>query len=227
MTHSPHALVEIERAISRERLKRYLAATGNNLSSAVAVYEQNVAVSEAVFGLLHGLEVAIRNCMHEVLTVHYGTPRWFQSAAVVLTPYGQDKVAAAIRDAGGSDASPGKVVAEFTFGFWSNLAARGYHWTLWQPCLHRAFSAVRLARPVVHARLESIRTLRNRIAHHEPVLTSQRSLYAGAGHFLPLTGLSECANWVGPELATWLETSYRYSTAAAILDQVAASGITL
>jgi hypothetical protein len=145
MTHSPHALVAIERAISRERLRRYLAATDNNLSLAVAVYEENVAVSEAVFGLLHGLEVAVRNSMHDVLTIHFGTTRWFQSAAVALTPYGRDKVAAAIRDAGGSSASPGKVVAEFNFGFWSNLAARAYHWSLWQPCLHRAFPAVRLA----------------------------------------------------------------------------------
>lgn len=227
MTHSPQALAEIERAISRERLKRYLAATGNNMSLAVAVYEKNVAVSEAVFGLLHGLEVAIRNGMHEVLTVHYGTPRWFQSPAVALTQYGRDKVAAAIRDAGGLSASPGKVVAEFTFGFWSNLAARGYHWTLWQPCLHRAFPAVRLARPVIHARLEFIRTLRNRIAHHEPVLTSQRSLYAGSGLYLPLASLYECAHWLSPELATWLKTSYRYDTAEAILDEVAAIGIAL
>ena len=227
MTHSPQALVEIERAISRERLKRYLAATNNNLAASVALYEQNVAVSEAVFGLLHGLEVAIRNGMHDALTVHYGTQRWFQSAAVPLTLYGQDKVAAAIRDAGGPSASPGKVVAEFTFGFWTNLAARSYHWTLWQPCLHRAFPAVRLARPEIHTRLESIRTLRNRIAHHEPVLTSQSMLYAGSGLYLPLTSLSECANWLGPGLATWLETSYRYAAATAVLDQVAASGIVL
>ncbi len=227
MTHSPRALIQIERAISRERLRRYLAATGNDLSSAVALYEQNIAISEAVFGLLHGLEVAVRNSMHEVLTAHYGTPRWFQLPSLALTPYGQDKVAAAIRDAGGPSASPGKVVAELNFGFWTNLTARGYHWTLWQPGLHCAFPAVRLARPVVHTRLESIRTLRNRIAHHEPVLTSQRALYAGSGLFMPLTSLSECANWLGPELATWLETSYRYATAATILDQVAASGIAL
>jgi hypothetical protein len=102
MTHSSHALVQIERAISRERLKRYLTATGNNLAAAVSLYEQNVAVSEAVFGLLHGLEVAIRNSMHEALAVQFGTPRWFQSPVTPLTQYGLDKVASAIRDAGGS-----------------------------------------------------------------------------------------------------------------------------
>jgi len=227
MAHSSHVLEQIERAISRVRLKRYLAATGNSLSLAVTAYEQNVAVSEAVFGLLHGLEVAIRNSMHEALSSHFGTPRWFQSPAVPLTAYGLDKVAAALRDAGGPSASPGKVVAELTFGFWSNLAARGYHWTLWQPCLYRAFPVARLARPIIHARLESIRTLRNRIAFHEPLLTSRRALYAGSGLQLPLNCLCECANWLGPELASWLETSYRHAAAAAILEEVALSGIAL
>jgi hypothetical protein len=227
MAHSPNALVEIERAISRERLKRYLTATGNDLAWAIAIYEQNVALSEAVFGLLHGLEVAIRNAMHEALTIHYETPRWSQKAAVALTPYGLDKVTAAVRDAGGPFASPGKVIAEFNFGFWSNLAARGYHWSLWQPCLHNTFPAAHLARPVIHARLESIRTLRNRIAHHEPTLTSHCSLYAGSGLYLPLTRLYECASWIAPELATWLQTSYRCNTAAAVLDDVAACGIVL
>ncbi|MGD0630397.1 MAG: hypothetical protein ABR987_13660 [Terracidiphilus sp.] len=227
MIHSPQALIEIERAISRERLKRYLSASGSNLPLAVALYEQNVALSEAVFGLLHGLEVAIRNVMHDLLTAHYGTPRCFQSAALPLTPFGLDKVACAIRDAGGLYASPGMIVAEFTFAFWSNLAARCYHWTLWQPCLHRAFPAARLSRPIVHARLESVRTLRNRIAHHEPVLTSRRSLYAGSGVYLPLTSLYECAQWLGPELAAWLRSSFRYCNAEAILSQVASSGVTL
>jgi hypothetical protein len=227
MTHSPYALVEIERAVSPERRKRYLAATGNDLACAVALYEHNVALSEAVFGLLHILEVAIRNGMHQALSAHYGTPRWFQSATVPLTLYGQDKVAAAVREAGGLSASPGKVVAELTFGFWSNLAARCYHWTLWQPCLHRAFPAARLSRPIVHARLESIRTLRNRIAHHEPVLTSRRALNAGSGVFLPLTDLLECAEWLGPELALWLQARYRYAEAADVLGQIAASRIAL
>jgi len=227
MTHSPNALGEIVRAISHERLKRYLAATGNDLARAVALYEHNVALSEAVFGLLHVLEVAIRNGMHQVLTAQYGTPRWFQSATVPLTQYGQDKVTAAVHDAGGPSASPGKVVAELTFGFWSNLAARGYHWTLWQPCLHRAFPAARLSRPIVHSRLESIRTLRNRIAHHEPVLTSKRTLYAGSGLYMPLTDLLECAEWLGPELALWLKARYRYTAAAVVLDQIAVSRILL
>lgn len=221
MTQSSQALLDIERAVSRERLKRYMAATGTELSRAIALYEDNVALSEAVFGLLHIVEVAIRNSMHTALSIRCGTQRWYQSAAVPLTQYGQDKIAAAIRDAGGPSASAGKVVAELTFGFWSNLAARSYHWTLWQPCLHRAFPNARLSRPVIHARLESIRMLRNRIAHHEPVLTSRRALYVGSGQYLPLNDLLECAEWLDPELGLWLRSRFRYATASILLDQTA------
>jgi hypothetical protein len=163
--------------------------------------------------------------MHEELSIRYATPRWFDLAP--LSTYTRDKVTAAIRDAGGSAASPGKVVAELSFGFWINMAARGYHWSLWQPCLHRAFPVSHLARPLIHTRLEAIRTLRNRIAHHEPVVTARQTLYAGSGIWLPLNALTECAGWIGPELATWLATSYRYEMAASILNQLAASGIAL
>lgn len=133
MPHSPHLLTEIERAVSRERLKRYLTATAQNLGDAVSLYEQNVALSEMTFGLLHGLEVAIRNSMHDQLSAHFATPRWYTVAP--LSSYSLDKVHAAVRDAGGLNASPGKVVAELMFGFWTDLAAQRYHWSLWQPTL--------------------------------------------------------------------------------------------
>ena len=194
------ALDQVERAVSRERLRRYLEATGQNLAAAVSLYEQNVAVSEAVFGLLHNLEVAVRNSMHEVLTAHFQAERWFAPNVAPLSRYGQDKAVQAVRDAGGLAASPGKIVAELMFGFWTDLTAHRYNWTLWQPCLSRAFPAVRLARPLIHARLETIRKLRNRIAHHEPVLTARGALYAGSGLLLTLEDLVQPAGWVAPEL---------------------------
>lgn len=227
MPHDPKELVAIERAVSRERLRRYLTATSNDLSAAVSLYESNIAVSEAIFGLLHGLEVAVRNSMHEVLTVKYGTPKWYGPAGAPLSRYGKDKVTEAVHAAGGPGAAPGKVVAELMFGFWTDLAAHRYHWTLWQPCLVRAFPGVRLARPMIHARLDLIRKLRNRIAHHEPVLTSGRLLNAGAGLSLSMNELVGCGGWIAPEIEAWLKTSFRFDRAVAVLEKVAKSGIAL
>lgn len=225
MHHAPHLLAEIERAVSRERLKRYLGATAQDLGGAISLYEQNVAVSEMTFGLLHGLEVAIRNSMHDRLSAYFGTARWYTVAP--LSAYSQDKIRAAVRDAGGAAASPGKVVAELMFGFWTDLAAQRYHWTLWQPCLSGAFPGVRLARPVIHRRLEDIRWLRNRVAHHEPVLTSTRSLYAGHQRQISLEQLAECGDWLSADVGAWLRTHFRFAPARAILDSVVASGWSL
>ncbi len=222
LPHSPQMLKEIERAVSRERLKRYLVATSQDLERAVSLYEQNVALSEMTFGLLHGLEVAIRNSMHDQLSLHFKTPRWFNAAP--LSNYSQDKIAAAIRDAGGPTASPGKVVAELMFGFWTDLAAQRYHWTLWQPCLSVAFPHVKLARPIIHRRLEDIRWLRNRVAHHEPILTSGGLLYVGHQRRISLTQLAECGDWISPSVGAWLRTNFRFVDAAAIVDAAEISG---
>ena len=117
-------------AISPERLKKYLDATSNNLDMAIQLYELNVALFTVVFGLLHGFEIGMRNSMHEVLAHHFKNRRWFEPGQVGLEKYHQDKVIAAIRDAGGARASSGKVVAELTLGFWTDLAAHRYHWSL-------------------------------------------------------------------------------------------------
>ena len=225
LPHSAQLLNEIERAVSRERLKRYLAATSQSLSDAVSLYEQNVALSEMTFGLLHCLEVAIRNSMHDQLTAYFGTPHWFNIAP--LSTYSQDKINAAVHDAGGPTASPGKVVAELMFGFWTDLAAQRYHWTLWQPCLSGAFPSVRLARPLIHRRLEDIRWLRNRIAHHEPILTSGGSLYAGHQRRLSLGQLAECSDWISPSIGGWFRTHFRFVEATAVVNAVTRSGWTL
>jgi hypothetical protein len=78
--YSPSFLKSIERTTTRERLKCYLRATGQDLPEALALYEQNVALSEALYGLLHWLEVAVRNAADGVLAVGYQTPAWYDHA---------------------------------------------------------------------------------------------------------------------------------------------------
>src|SRR5699024_7998637 len=74
----------------------------------------------------------------------------------------------AIREAGGPNALPGKVIAQLTFGFWRYLTSAAHEVTLWRPALHHAFPTG-TARPDVDARLGRLHSLRNRVAHHEPL----------------------------------------------------------
>lgn len=173
------------------------------------------------FGLLHCLEVTVRNSMHDRLTAHFGTPRWFRVAP--LSTYSQDKINGAIYDAGGPTASPGKVVAELMFGFWTDLTAQRYHWNLWQPCLSAAFPNVRLARPLIHRRLENVRWLRNRVAHHEPILTSRGVLYVGHQRQISLEQLAECVDWISPAVGAWFRVEFRFAEAVDIVNSISAS----
>jgi hypothetical protein len=68
--------------------------------------------------------------------------------------------------------------------------------------------------------------LRNRISHHEPVLTSGNILYTGDG-VIALPQVLECIQWVCAETAAWIETNFRYSEAERILREVAAMKISL
>lgn len=70
-------------------------------------------------------------------------------------------------------------------------AKSNYDMTLWRPCLYKAFPNARLRRAEAHAPLDYLRTLRNRIAHHEPIF--QRHLATDYRQILTVTGWM-CAN---------------------------------
>jgi hypothetical protein len=75
----------------------------------------------------------------------------------------------AVHAAGGEGAPPGKVIAELPFGFWRYLSSAAHEKTLWVPCLHTAFPE-RTDRRDMDRPIGRLHQLRNRVAHHEPLL---------------------------------------------------------
>ena len=226
-SYSAQFLASIERTVSKERLGRYLKATNQDWVKAVELYEYNVALSEMLFGYLHGLEVAVRNAMHQALTNGYNTPHWYDHAPI--GSYLHDKFVKKAKQEAGPGAPAGKVVAELSFGFWTALTSHQHNWSLWKPYVRLAFPNATVPRQNIHRRLETIRYLRNRIAHHEPILTSRSTMYAGYKdqRDITLQEIGECAEWVCRDTARWLETQFRYHQAAAILAHVSAMTVTL
>jgi hypothetical protein len=222
--YSPQFLASIERTITRERLTRYLNAVGQDLPRALELYEYNVQLSEVLYGLLHGLEVTVRNAEHHALTASYGTATWYDAAP--LSPYWQDQLAKA-KAKPGAAGKPGKVVAELTFGFWIDLLQNHNHRSLWvNQKLNAAFPYARRHRSLIHERLKAIQLLRNRISHHEPVLTAGDVVYNGTG-VLSLPQLLECVEWVCPEAAQWIKAEFRYADAEQVLQRVARMNVSL
>jgi hypothetical protein len=53
----------------------------------------------------------------------------------------------------------------------------------------------KLQRHAIHQRLKTVQLLRNRISHHERVLTAAQALYNGAG-VISLAEILECVDWI-------------------------------
>lgn len=221
--YSAQFLISIERTVTKERLTRYLTATAQDLSRALRLYECNVHLSEVLYGLLHGLEVTVRNAAHCALTASYGGPDWYDRAP--LSSYWTDRVKKAKNGVGAT--TPGNVVADLTFGFRVELLSKRNQNVLWVGRrLKTAFPNTTLSRKIIHERLKAIQQLRNRISHHERVLTSSKKLYAGHGS-ITLPELVECVEWVCTDTAHWMRTQFRYGEAERILSGVSAMGLFL
>lgn len=191
----------VQRHLSEPRLLPYLAACDRDLLRAVKLYRWNARVGAAFWEVLGHGEVVLRNAIHDALTERHRRNNsqgiWFDDPRRELAPQAHAEIAIARRRAGHvpSAALPGKLVAELPFGFWRYLLARRYSATLW-PALRHSFphlrrgDRARIERPVIKLHL-----LRNRIAHHEPLL--QQDLDAR------LVDLRAMFDSIDPRLTTW------------------------
>jgi hypothetical protein len=124
----PATTYQLQRTITKERLTRYLGATHQDVSRALELYGYNVQLSEVLYGLLHGLEVAVRNSEHFALAASYGTTAWYD---LVPLPLHWQKQLQDAKIKHGVAATPGKLLAEFTLGFWVDLLKNANHRRLW------------------------------------------------------------------------------------------------
>jgi hypothetical protein len=175
----------------------YLTRAGGSRLDAMRLYTWNIAVAGALWGGFHVLEISLRNALHARLSVLAGREDWWNS--ITLHTLERRKIDAAVRSVArekGSRATPGHVVAELTFGFWVALLANRYHQRLWATTIEAAFPHLQGTRRALHAKLERLRMLRNRVAHHEPVFARDLS----ADHALIL----EVLDSIDPTVKRWV-----------------------
>ncbi|WP_431882782.1 hypothetical protein [Micromonospora gifhornensis] len=200
-------IVALERALSAGRLEPYVKAAGGGLAEGIQLYEWNTAVSAAFFEVLGHFEVVLRNALHEQLRVLGGREDWWLAPRFDFTPPANDMIAKACAEMGRrcASGSPGHVVAALPFGFWVALLSAGgdcnYEMSLWRPGLRQAFPGYSGTRARLHPRLNTLRLLRNRIAHHEPIY--RRHLAADHDTVLEVVG------WTVPGFANWMRQRSR------------------
>ena len=169
----PERFPGLENTLSLDRFATYLGWAGNDRDRAITLYALNARLSESLYTPLHMLEVSLRNRIHQVLTEAV-SDTWFEQPEYQLNPWQGAMVAQARGSliADRKDVTPGAMVAALTFGFWTAMLGKEYE-TLWQKTLKaigRREDGKGLTRKDFTRPLGAIRTLRNRVAHHEPVL---------------------------------------------------------
>ncbi|WP_440708229.1 hypothetical protein [Herbiconiux sp. YIM B11900] len=204
MSIEPHDVAVatwVENWLGVPRFSVYLRAAGEG-KAALELYEWNAQLGSAFAHDLAHLEVGLRNAYDRALEAHLDlSGHWTSCGADVFAPLlrtrksgaqGRSRVDVnakpraalerAVREAGGRSALPGKVIAQLTFGFWRYLTSAAHEVTLWRPALHRAFPPG-TNRAEVDTRIGRLHELRNRVAHHEPLLgLDAASLYRDLIH---------------------------------------------
>lgn len=200
---SNRSRIDIERHISAGRFATYLNACNGSRDAAFDLYVWNAAVSGALIESIGLLEVALRNAMHDQMTLWCAPSgqEWYDDPNGVFNPQTLSTIMRARRRLAsrGAPETAGRIVAELTFDFWRFLLTGGYQANLWVPCLRHAFHKVKRER--LEARVEQIYVLRNRVAHHEAIFT--RDLVSDYDVLL------EIAELIGPRLAWWIDIQSR------------------
>lgn len=187
--------------LSPERLAMYMKAVTaarditDRTRKALRRYERNTALSEALYPVIQGFEVALRNAVDNRLCSDHGVD-WLDAFALL------DSERGAITDAKNTISNKpqslthDRVVAELSFGFWVRLFSAEYAKTHWGPSLSKLVPII--DRRALYDRLIEIKTLRNRIAHHNRIIARTHTVEESYNRLL------EVLDWISPLVCSWV-----------------------
>jgi hypothetical protein len=143
----------------------------------------------------HFAEVVTRNAISEALTDVYGTDWPWSHPFELSLPSSHPPAYNPRRDlqqVRAKHTTTGKVIADLKFVFWQKMFTARHDGRLWQHQILSLFpnsaeSDPKKLRQRLYDDLDHIRALRNRIAHHEPIVT--RNLADDLGRMLELVAL--------------------------------------
>jgi len=179
--------------LSEARMSKYKKVANGNKVRIIQLYHHNLKLSQRMFGVIGMFEVMLRNAIYNHYKNIYSDSEWIvgQAAKDMLLEHEAGEIIRVKNDFIRKGVySPDKMVASFSFGFWTYFFTRRNYKvggkTLLQIFPNRKKG---LKQTDVYNDLTLIRELRNRIAHHEPIcFDSNNSLSTGyVRHLYALT----------------------------------------
>ena len=198
---------EIRKAITPARLTAFDRAAqqrGKGHEDAVKLYEWNAELASALLLPLHLFEVVLRNAIHEALTLTY-RERWpWDNRFLYSVPmkHGRYEPRKDVQQKASLYPTTGKVIPELKFVFWEQMLSSRYDVAIWNPLLTTVFpnvparagtsaAARGLAREV-----SVVRSIRNRVAHHEPIFSQNITAVIDAIHRVSTYRSHDVGDWV-------------------------------
>lgn len=177
-------------------------------SNPEALYVWNTQITKALLEDIQHVEVLLRNKVDASLRDTIGE-LWFISNQLPHAPATRDSVIKAINRTGQTPdcvLSRDKVIAELSLDFWFYLFTKRYSTTVWPRFI--AQIGANPERKQFYQQLGRIYRLRNRCAHHEPIVKAdfetERKAIA-ADQF----AMHQIANWIDPLAAEWIKAQSR------------------
>lgn len=167
----------VESILGAPRFGRYLDHCDGDANRAINLYRWNAEISAALVFPTHFAEVAVRNAVATTLSTVYGD-EWPHADDLLrslpigaLGKYSPHRDLKTVRS---RYSEVSKIIPELKFAFWVTMFTRRHHGRLWSKHLTEMFPQVTQqdlasVRREIHEKLDDVRTLRNRIAHHEPI----------------------------------------------------------
>jgi hypothetical protein len=225
------------RAISPDRLSTYTTEASGSGRDELELYVWDRDVSAGAMADIAILEVAMRNAMNTALERLAGQADWYR-VDIGLDNRSLDAIARAWGELPQHRRTPGRVVAQLMVGFWRNLLEAGgdsgkgplkksvSYEDLWRSEMHTAFPGGRaiaasentqFTRTWTLGVIKDVHAVRNRAAHHEPMLTGiplpgeNRRISIAQGH----SSCLKLAGMLDRDLAKWLALNSRLAEAIA------------
>lgn len=210
---------DIEQNLSIPRIHRYLQITASK-TRAVKLYRGNLKLARAFHPLLGVLEVTLRNRVYEAIALHFTNDNWIireatstrgfmSSPTLAGTQYylrGQVRRTQRKLKGRGATITSGRIVAEQTFGFWTDLF-EPHHFRLIGGSPMRAFTNLSPGKKRIDVAtdLTKIRRFRNRINHNEPILLRAHSIDFNIAQDV-YDSIIDVFNWMDPKLIKWIKS---------------------
>lgn len=211
VSHQQAAPVDaIAALLTASRLAPYLRESEGDDPKALELYAWNVEMAAACLETMAYVEVMLRNAIDRELALYAREETrkipWFMIPTITGASHtaitrSVEETRGRLRGLSAHRDSRDQIIAGLSFGFWPQLFGSN-HEDLWRSSLSKALpGADRNLRKSVSAKLDRLRPFRNRLAHHDSLLTQDIMFH--------LEEMLTLVEWINPDARRWLEAHER------------------